>query len=260
MNTSRAKCHKLDHLYMPQYYQRKAMGRATRAQLPLLLLATMCALRNSVALAGGSGNGSGTAGINTGIRTYTSKNNVLVSGGLVNLGNTCYLNAQLQCAYHVPLVRELILNGPPPKPAPPKPAPVSPANPQTDEDDAITEAEDVAKDDNEEKTEITEEEEEEEEGERSRCNWIVIGTHVEKVKSFAPRVHHYVADIFVGPTLPHSLLHKNIDLKESKVGMILESEGRLSFVPSPGMVDPPSCALDKDGVLNQEWMMCREEK
>eukprot|EP00957_Ditylum_brightwellii_P095316 7260373-Ditylum_brightwellii.AAC.1 len=105
-----------------------------------------------------------------------------------------------------------------------------------------------------------EEEEEEEEGERSRCNWIVIGTHVEKVKSFAPRVHHYVADIFVGPTLPHSLLHKNIDLKESKVGMILESEGRLSFVPSPGMVDPPSCALDKDGVLNQEWMMCREEK
>jgi len=147
---------------MPQYYQRKAMGRATRAQLPLLLLATMCALRNSVALAGGSGNGSGTAGINTGIRTYTSKNNVLVSGGLVNLGNTCYLNAQLQCAYHVPLVRELILNGPPPKPAPPKPAPVSPANPQTDEDDAITEAEDVAKDDNEEKTEITEEEEEEE--------------------------------------------------------------------------------------------------
>jgi len=28
--------------------------------------------------------------------------------GLVNLGNTCYLNAQLQCAYHVPYLRELI--------------------------------------------------------------------------------------------------------------------------------------------------------
>ena len=32
--------------------------------------------------------------------------------GLVNLGNTCYLNAQLQCAYHIPLVRNLILSSP----------------------------------------------------------------------------------------------------------------------------------------------------
>ena len=35
---------------------------------------------------------------------------ILPSGGLVNLGNTCYLNAQLQCAYHIPYIRELILN------------------------------------------------------------------------------------------------------------------------------------------------------
>jgi ubiquitin carboxyl-terminal hydrolase 7 len=34
---------------------------------------------------------------------------VLVSKGLVNLGNTCYLNAQLECAYHIPKVRNLIL-------------------------------------------------------------------------------------------------------------------------------------------------------
>jgi ubiquitin carboxyl-terminal hydrolase 7 len=34
-------------------------------------------------------------------RTYT---------GLVNMGNTCYLNAQLQCAYHIPYLRRLVLD------------------------------------------------------------------------------------------------------------------------------------------------------
>ena len=29
--------------------------------------------------------------------------------GIINLGNTCYLNSQLQCQFHIPLVRELIL-------------------------------------------------------------------------------------------------------------------------------------------------------
>jgi len=29
--------------------------------------------------------------------------------GMTNLGNTCYLNAQLQCQFHIPLVRHLIL-------------------------------------------------------------------------------------------------------------------------------------------------------
>jgi len=30
--------------------------------------------------------------------------------GLINLGNTCYLNAQLQAAYHVPYLRQLVLD------------------------------------------------------------------------------------------------------------------------------------------------------
>lgn len=32
------------------------------------------------------------------------------SGGLINAGNTCYLNAQLECAYHIPRVRGMIIN------------------------------------------------------------------------------------------------------------------------------------------------------
>jgi hypothetical protein len=36
--------------------------------------------------------------------------NVLVSNGLVNLGNTCYLNSQIQCAFHIPHIRSLVLN------------------------------------------------------------------------------------------------------------------------------------------------------
>jgi hypothetical protein len=31
-------------------------------------------------------------------------------------------------------------------------------------------------------------------------DWIVLCTHIERVKSFAPTVCHFVADIFVGPT------------------------------------------------------------
>lgn len=42
--------------------------------------------------------------------TSPSNQSTLISGGLINLGNTCYLNSQLQCAYHIPKVRNIILD------------------------------------------------------------------------------------------------------------------------------------------------------
>ena len=34
----------------------------------------------------------------------------IISNGILNLGNTCYINAQLQCAFHIPYIRSLILD------------------------------------------------------------------------------------------------------------------------------------------------------
>ena len=70
---------------------------------------------------------------------------------------------------------------------------------------------------------------------------------MEKVKSFAPNVNHYVADVFCGPRLGI-----NVDLRENNIG-VCGSDGGLE--ERPDIIEPPSCALDHAGVLNQVWMM-----
>mmetsp|Transcript_11827 Transcript_11827/g.13401 ORF Transcript_11827/g.13401 Transcript_11827/m.13401 type:complete len:208 (+) Transcript_11827:77-700(+) len=35
---------------------------------------------------------------------------IIVSNGLRNVGNTCYMNAQLQCLFHIPAVRHIALS------------------------------------------------------------------------------------------------------------------------------------------------------
>ena len=85
--------------------------------------------------------------------------------------------------------------------------------------------------------------------------WVVVCVRVERVKSFAPQIHHYVADVFVGPM---SHLSMPADLEKHRCGVFL---GRKLFEPSPQKIDPPSCALSPVGVLHQAWMVenCADE-
>ena len=81
-------------------------------------------------------------------------------------------------------------------------------------------------------------------------NWIAVCTHVEKVKSFAPKVDHVVADVFVGPC--DSSKVPLTDGKRCLETGVLNSMGE--FIETPLDTPVPSCALNKDGVLHQNWM------
>lgn len=83
--------------------------------------------------------------------------------------------------------------------------------------------------------------------EGSACQAHVICNYIEKVKSFAPKVDHVVADVYVGTKIP-----SNIDLDDrNNVGIF---NRKREFIPSSIDIRPPSCALG-NGVLDQEWML-----
>lgn len=86
-------------------------------------------------------------------------------------------------------------------------------------------------------------------------DWVVLATHVEKVKSFAPNVNHYVADIFVG-LLSLFTLGNDFPGKASSClpgsACILKDDGNIELCGDD--VPPPSCALSDEGVLHQTWM------
>ncbi|KAL3935283.1 MAG: hypothetical protein SGBAC_009172 [Bacillariaceae sp.] len=83
--------------------------------------------------------------------------------------------------------------------------------------------------------------------------WIVLCHHVEKVKSFAPTVAHYVADVYVGKSsevVKSNVSCQNID--PSYMAAVVAQDGAL--IHCSETVKPPSCALSPDGVLSQAWM------
>jgi len=78
-------------------------------------------------------------------------------------------------------------------------------------------------------------------------DFVILCHYVERVKSYAPNIEHFVADIFLGPRLPYSL---NVDMNRQRIG-IIQTNGL--FLPCPEQVKNPSCALG--GVLHQQWMI-----
>ena len=96
---------------------------------------------------------------------------------------------------------------------------------------------------------------------QKKNDWVAICTHDERVKSFAPKIDHVVADLFVGPRncakmeLLHLLTEENYEgvlMLSLNIG-IVNSLGKLEAI-DPQAVKKPSCALDVNGPINQKWM------
>ena len=82
-------------------------------------------------------------------------------------------------------------------------------------------------------------------------DWHVFCSHVERVKSFAPKINHYVADIYLGPKSKSSEA-------DSPFGIFLnddDNQTKVKFEPCPPLLPTPSCALVEDGKIYQKWMV-----
>lgn len=85
-------------------------------------------------------------------------------------------------------------------------------------------------------------------------DWVVLCVWVERVKSYAPKIHHYVADVFIGPK---SCLPISVELYGHRAGFLQNNN---EFCACMAEVVPPSCALSPDGVLHQDWMMDSQQE
>mmetsp|Transcript_1345 Transcript_1345/g.3797 ORF Transcript_1345/g.3797 Transcript_1345/m.3797 type:complete len:252 (-) Transcript_1345:59-814(-) len=86
--------------------------------------------------------------------------------------------------------------------------------------------------------------------------WVSACNHMERVKSFAPTISHYVADVFVGPMghAPTALQQKQELCAHADVAtraFVLRNDEWSECGP---VSKPPSCALSESGVLCQRWM------
>lgn len=85
----------------------------------------------------------------------------------------------------------------------------------------------------------------------------VLVHHIEKVKSFAPTVNHYVADVFIGSMEQiQSNLKINIcDIRSSPNAYhagVLQNKKLIIWCEHD--IQPPSCAISVDGPINQDWL------
>lgn len=88
--------------------------------------------------------------------------------------------------------------------------------------------------------------------------WCVVCTNVQRVKSFAPKIDHVVADVYVGPktSLIVSLHQSNAEISPFEtIGRCgYWDKTRNEFVQSHSPIEAPSCALSDNGPLCQKWM------